>query len=76
MEQKISEILLHEQRNNFEKEITALKDLKIKKGKSASIFDLKNKIVGKKKMEQEATVLKDPTNNQEVTDPEEIKRCH
>jgi hypothetical protein len=74
VDQKISEILLHEQRNNFEKESTALKDLKLKKGKSASIFDLKNKIVGKKKMEQEATVLKDPTNNQEVTDPEEIKK--
>ena len=38
------------------------------------LFDLKNKIVGKKKMEQEATVLKDPKNNQEVTDPEEIKK--
>ena len=25
-------------------------------------------------MEQEATVLKDPTNKQEVTDPEEIKK--
>ena len=46
----------------------------MKKGKSASIFALKNKIVGKKKLEQEATIIKNPLNNEEVTDPDEIQK--
>ena len=74
VDQKFTENLLIEQRNNFDKEIEALKDLKFKKGKSASIFALKNKVVGKKKIEQEATIIKNPVNKQEVTDPEEINQ--
>ena len=54
----MTENLLKEQRNNLEKELESLKELKMKKGKSASIFALKNKIVGKKKLEQEATIIK------------------
>ena len=74
VDQKLTENLLIEQRKNFDKEIKALKDLKFKKGKSASIFALKNKVVGKKKMEHEAIIIKHPLNKQEVTDPEEIEK--
>ena len=70
----MTENLLHEQRNNLDKELESLKDLKMKKGKSASIFALKNKIVGKKKLEQEPTIIKNPLNNEEVTDPDEIQK--
>ena len=74
IDQLMTENLLLEQRTNLDKELESLKDMKRKKGKSASIFALKNKIVGKKKLEQEATIIKNPANNEEVTDPDEIKR--
>ena len=74
IEKKLAENLLSEQRKNLETELNLLKDLKIKKGRSASIFALKDKVVGKKKIEQEATVVKDPSdNNKEVTKPDEIR---
>ena len=68
---KMAENLLCEQRNFFEKEIKHLKDLKYRKGKSASIFSLKNKVVGAKKVEQEATVIKNPKDDKVETEPTE-----
>ena len=47
---KMDENLLCDQRKNVEKEMKHLKDLKYRKGKSASIFSLKNKVVGAKKV--------------------------
>ena len=73
LERKIAENLLVEQRKNLEKEFNNLKDLKSRKGKSASIFELRNKVVGKKKMEQEATVGRNPNDNKKVTEPNEIQ---
>ena len=49
IDKKLAETLLSDQRNNFEKEICAMKDLQKSKGKTALIFDLKNKVVGSKK---------------------------
>ena len=62
------------QREQFEKELKSLKETRSMKGKSASIFELKNRIVGKKKVEQEATVVKDPETEVEITDPAEIRK--
>ena len=45
-----------------------------KKGRSALIFNLKEKVVGAKKVGQEATVLIDPVSKEEVNTPSEIKR--
>ena len=42
--------------------------------KSAINFKVKDKVVGKKKVGQEATVLMDPKNCDEVTTPAEIKQ--
>ena len=70
----MAEKLLSEQRKTFETELQLLKDVKNKKGKSASIFALKNKVVGMKKMEQEATIIKNPTDGKEVTEPEQIRK--
>ena len=51
-----------------------MNDLKSKKGKSASIFAIKDKVIGKKKMEQEATIIKNPVDNIAVTEPEQIRQ--
>jgi hypothetical protein len=44
------------------------------KGKSALIFKVKDKVVGKKKVGQEATVLMYPKSSDEVTTPAGIKQ--
>ena len=66
--------LLTQQRKKFEEELKSMKDLKENKGKSALIFNLKEKIVGPKKVGQEATTLIDPKTKKVVCTPEEIKR--
>ena len=71
---KITTELLSTQREQFEKEIRSLKDIKATKGKAASIFTLKNNIVGHKKTKQEATVVKDPETGKEINEAEEIKK--
>ena len=78
---KIAEHLITEQRKQFEKELSSMKELRKSKGKSALIFNLKDKVVGKKKAGQEATVLIDPKTNKEVNTPAGIKKvsidyCH
>ena len=74
IEKKIAENLLSEQRKNLEKELKLMNELKSKKGKSASIFAIKDKVIGKKKMEQEATIIKNPVDNIAVTEPEQIRQ--
>jgi hypothetical protein len=49
IDSEIASTLLSQQRINFEKELNELKELKVKKGKSAAIFNLKSTIVGPKK---------------------------
>ena len=75
LEEKITKEVLSNQRMKLEKEIGKLKDLKSKKGKSAVIFNLKDKIVGKKKAVQEATTMKDPKTNEELTKRKDIKEA-
>ena len=74
VDSKIAAHLLTEQRIQFEKELSSLKDIKHSKGKSALIFKVKDKVVGKKKVGQEATVLMDPKTSDEVTTSAEIKQ--
>ena len=75
LEDKITKEVLSNQRMKLEKEIGILKDIKSKKGKSAVIFNLKDKIVGKKKAAQEATTMKDPKTNKELTKRKDIKEA-
>ena len=75
LEDKITNEVLSHQRKKLEKEISELKDIKCKKGKSAVIFNLKDKIVGKKKAAQEATTMKDPKTNEELTKKKDIKEA-
>ena len=49
--------------------------LKKKKGKSAAIFNLKDKVIGKKISVQEATTMKDPKTKDTLTNRNEIKQA-
>ena len=71
---KIAAHLVTEQRKHFEKELLSMKEIGKTKGKTALIFNLKEKVVGPKKAGQEATVLKDPKTNQDVNTPAGIKK--
>ena len=57
----------------LEKELEDLRKIKNKKGKSAAIFKLKEKVVGAKKIQQEATILIDPETKNEINTVAEIK---
>ena len=59
---------------NWGNEIAKLKDIRNKKGKSAVVFNLKEKVLGSKKAQQEPAVIKDPITNKLVTDVESIKK--
>ena len=62
------------ERENFERDINYLENLKNVKGKSAAIFGLKGKILGNKKKPQERVVLHDPETGKDISSPEGIKR--
>ena len=67
--------MLENQRLRLEKELGDLKSLKDKKGRSAVIFNLKDRVVGKKKSVQEATTMKHPKTGKELTDRKEIREA-
>lgn len=75
LEEKITDEVLSNQRKKLEKEIEELRNMKSKKGKSAVIFHLKDKIVGKKKVSQEATTMVDPKTKEELKSRKEIKEA-
>ena len=60
--------------SKFKRDINELQKLKETKGKSAAVFSLKDKILGKKKIQPEQVVLTDPVTGNDVYSPEEIKR--
>ena len=59
-----------EKHNN---DIKHLENLRKNKGKTAAVFNLKEKVVGKKKVQQERVVIKDPESGKELYSPSEIK---
>ena len=72
--EKLTEHFLKEQRENLETGIKSLKEVWKNKGKSASIFKLKESVVGPKKPQQEPTYVKDPKTKKEVFDVKIIKQ--
>ena len=72
--EKFTEHFLKEQRENLETGIKSLKEVSKNKGKSASIFKLKESVVGPKKTQQEPTYVKDPKTKKEVFDVKMIKQ--
>ena len=75
LEEKITKEVLSTQRIKLEKEIEELKNMKSKKGKSAVIFNLKDRIVGKKKTIQEATTMVDPETKEDLKTRKKIKEA-
>jgi hypothetical protein len=73
VENRIANLLLHKQRIEYEKKLENLKLLKNSKGKSAAVYGLKAKILGDKKVRQEAIAIEDPDTKNLVFDAEEIK---
>ena len=73
VEKKIAELLIQNQRTDYERKLATLKDLKNTKGKSAAVFNLKAKVLGGKKANQEAVVIKDPITKELVFEAEKIQ---
>ena len=73
-DKRLAEALKNVDRANFEKEIRSLKKTSTAKGKSAAVFQLRDRVLGSKKSEPEATVLKDPKTGKLVDSPDEIKK--
>ena len=75
IEESIKEKLLEKQRNDYNKEIDNLNNKRNKKGRTAAIFNLKEKIVGRKKVAQEAISIIHPVKNIRLFDHNEIKEA-
>ena len=73
VEAKISDHLLKNQRSEYEKKLENLKTLQNTKGRSAAIFNLKAKVIGEKKVQQEATSIEDPITGEIIFDTNQIK---
>ena len=73
VEERIGKLLLQKQRAEYEKKLSNLQNLKNLKGSSAASFNLKAKILGEKKVRQEAIAIEDPATKSLVFDFEEIK---
>ena len=73
VEANISNLLLQKQRLDYEKKLDDLKKQKNTRGRCASIFNLKAKILGKKKVSQEAATIEDPDTGETISDAKEIK---
>ena len=74
LDKEIESELEAKRKQNMNKRLEYLRNLKKKKGTAAAVFNLKEAVVGKKKVEQEATVLFDPETKSEVNCVEGIKR--
>ena len=72
---KINNKIHEQQLKNYEKKLADLKKLKNEKGKSAAVFKLKDKIVGNKKVGQEAVSMKDPVSGELIVEQEELKKA-
>ena len=73
IEGKMTTVMKKIETRTFEKDMEALEFIKQSKGKSASIFALKDKVIGRKKTQQEQIVIIDPATGEEVYEPEKIK---
>ena len=58
------------QKEEYRKQLNSLQEIANKKGKSAAIFNLRDRILGGKKQCQEQVALTDPVTGKEVTTPE------
>ena len=57
---RFAEVMNTIQSNQYERELKNLIEMKSVKGRSAAIFDLRDKVLGKKKTQQDAVVIINP----------------
>ena len=74
VDDKLTEQFIKEQREEMERGFQSIISTAKTKGRSASVFKLKEIIVGSKKQKQEPSSVKDPKSNKEVFDVAEIKK--
>ena len=75
IEEKISNKIIQHQLKEYEKKLNCLNKLRNEKGRSAAIFKLKEKIVGGKKVTQEAVTMKDPETGEIIVEREKLKEA-
>ena len=75
MDKKINNKILLYQLKGYEMKLYQLEQLKKEKGNSAAIFRLKEKIVGSKKVSQEAVTMKDPETGEIIVESEKLKEA-
>ena len=75
IDNKMTSKILSKQREYLEKELKQLKEMRNNKGKAAAIFNLKDKVTGKKKSGQEAITMKHPGSNEVLSNKNEIKKA-
>ena len=73
IDREMVEVMKKIQRNKYERDMKILENVKNNKGKSASNFQLKEMVLGKKKTQQEPIVIIDPETGKKVHTPKEIK---
>ena len=72
LDEQLCKELQVKQKVEVEKELNKLYELKTKKGKSAAIFELKEKIVGQRKIPEEPCAVIDPVTRKYVFEPKKI----
>ena len=75
IEQQINKKLIEKQRKDLEKELDDLKSRQHMKGRTAAIFNLKEKVIGKKKESQESVSIVDPVTKERLFDHDKIKQA-
>ena len=73
LDKKISIALDKVNKANFDRELKSIFETKQKKGKAASIFLLKDKVIGSKKVRSEPVMIEDPEAGIPIDTPEGIK---
>ena len=73
VDKQISNKIIAHQLKEYEKKLHYLEKLKKEKGTSAAVFKLKDKIVGSKKISQEAVSMKDPDTGEIIVENEKLK---
>ena len=68
----MKEALLNNQKSNLKEEMDELEKCLLKRGSTAAVFKLKEKLLGSKKSSPEATAIKDPISGDLITDRKEV----
>ena len=74
IDEEMIRVMKEIQKVDYERQLNSRQDIAKKKGKSAAVFNLRDRILGGRKACQEQVALIDPASGNEVTTPAEIKK--